>query len=93
MRACAARARELYGGAAVRPVASPGKANFDGHRARGEFRLANSGLEVAYSSRYYRFAAGGDTAVVPDKLIAPTWEQFRSGRDPVLDWILAQPIR
>ena len=59
----------------------------------GDFRLANSGMGVAYSTRYYRFAADGDTAVVPDKLIAPTWEQFRTGRDPVLDWVLAQPIR
>jgi hypothetical protein len=25
--------------------------------------------------------------------IEPTWEQFRAGRDAVVEWILAQPLR
>jgi hypothetical protein len=26
--------------------------------------------------------------VMPDQLIAPTWEAFRDGRDEALEWIL-----
>lgn len=59
----------------------------------GDFRLPNAGLGVSYSIGYYRFGADADSAVVPDKRIQPTWEQFRSGRDPVVEWILAQPIQ
>jgi hypothetical protein len=59
----------------------------------GDFRLPNTGLGVSYSIRHYRFGADTDSAVVPDKRIHPTWEQFRSGRDPVMEWILTQPIR
>lgn len=58
----------------------------------GELRLPNSGLRVSYSTRYLRFGADADTAVVPDRSIRPTWEEFRAGRDPVLEWILAQPV-
>ena len=59
----------------------------------GDFRLPNTGIGVSYSIRHYRFGADADSAVVPDKLVQPTWEQFRSGRDPVVEWILAQPIQ
>jgi hypothetical protein len=55
----------------------------------GEFRLTNSGLRVSYSTQFYRFAADTDSAVVPDRNIEPTWAEFRSGRDPVMEWILS----
>jgi hypothetical protein len=29
--------------------------------------------------------------VTPDKTITPTWAEVKSGRDPVLEWVLAQP--
>ena len=58
----------------------------------GDFRLPNAGLGVSYSVRHYRFGMDADSAVVPDKYVQPTWEQFRSGHDPVVEWILAQPI-
>lgn len=74
-------------------VGEPTGARPNSYSEHGEFRLPNSGLRVSYSTRYYRFAADSDTAVVPDVLIEPTWEQFRSGRDTVLEWIVAQPIR
>jgi hypothetical protein len=74
-------------------VGEPTGARPNSYSEHGEFRLPNSGLGVSYSTRHYRFAADSDTAVVPDVQIEPTWEQFRSGRDPVLDWILAQAIR
>jgi len=31
--------------------------------------------------------------VAPEKEIVPTWDDVRNGRDPVLDWVLAQPAR
>jgi len=56
----------------------------------GEFRLPNSAFRISYSTRYYRFAADSDSAVVPDQHIEPTWAEFRAGRDPVMEWILSQ---
>jgi hypothetical protein len=55
----------------------------------GEFRLPNSGLRVSYSTQFYQFAAASDSAVVPDQQIEPKWEEFRAGRDPVMEWILS----
>ena len=55
-----------------------------------EFRLPNSAFRISYSTRYYRFAADTDSAVVPDHHIEPTWVEFRAGRDPVMEWVLSQ---
>ena len=55
-----------------------------------EFRLPNSGFRISYSTRYYRFGAESDSAVVPDQHIEPKWTEFRDGRDPVMEWILSQ---
>ena len=52
-----------------------------------EFVLPHSHLTVSYSTKYYEFAPGKDV-IAPDRVIAPTWEEFRAGRDPVLEWIL-----
>jgi hypothetical protein len=56
-----------------------------------QFRLPNSHLIVRASSLYYRFRETGPNAVTPDKTIVPTWADAKAGRDPVLDWVLAQP--
>jgi hypothetical protein len=53
-----------------------------------EMRLPNSHLIVRYSTRYYRFADQGPNAVYPHHEVAPTWAEYRAGRDPVLEWIL-----
>jgi hypothetical protein len=55
-----------------------------------EFRLPNSGLRVSYSTQYHRFGAETDSEITPDRLIAPTWVEFRAGRDPVMEWILSK---
>ncbi len=55
----------------------------------GEFRLPNSGFRISYSTQYHRFGADTDSAVVPDRNIEPTWAEFSTGRDPVLEWILS----
>lgn len=56
----------------------------------GELRLPNSGFRISYSTQYHRFGADADSAVVPDQHIEPTWEEFRTGRDPVMEWILSR---
>jgi hypothetical protein len=54
-----------------------------------EFRLPNSGLRLSYSTRFHRFGAETDLEIAPNKLIEPTWDDFRAGRDPVMEWILS----
>lgn len=56
-----------------------------------QFRLPNSHLVVRASTLFYTFRKSGENAVRPDKEIIPTWDDVKSGRDPVLEWILAQP--
>jgi hypothetical protein len=55
-----------------------------------QFRLPNSHLVIRASTLYYEFRKHGENAVRPDKEIIPTWDDVKSGRDPVLDWVLAQ---
>ena len=54
-----------------------------------EFTLPNSRLVVRHSTRYYKFVDGAENIVAPDKEITPTWKEHKSGRDPVLEWVLA----
>jgi hypothetical protein len=56
-----------------------------------EFTLPNSRLKVSYSTRYYKFQDEDTPTVMPDIRIDPSWEAFRAGRDPVMEWILAYP--
>lgn len=62
------------------------------YQENDEMTLPNSRLVVSYSTRFYEFLPkGSPPTVVPDRTIEPTWEEFRAGRDPVLEWVLAQP--
>jgi hypothetical protein len=56
-----------------------------------QFRLPNSHLIVRASTLWYAFRKQGPNVVAPDKEIIPTWNEVRSGRDPVLEWVLSQP--
>jgi hypothetical protein len=58
-----------------------------------QFRLPNSHLVVRASTLYYEFRKHGENAVRPAKQIIPTWAEVKVGRDPVLDWVLKQPVR
>jgi hypothetical protein len=51
--------------------------------------LPNSHLTVRYSTRYYKFSEGPENAIRPDREIIPSWADYKAGRDPVLDWVLA----
>lgn len=57
-----------------------------------QFRLPNSHLIVRASTLYYEFRKKGPNEVAPDKTIIPTWDDAKAGRDPVLDWVLAQKV-
>lgn len=54
-----------------------------------QFTLPNSQLVVHYSTGYYKFTSGPSNVVAPDKEITPTWEDYKNGHDPVLEWVLA----
>lgn len=56
------------------------------------FFLPNSNLKVSYSTKYYKFQESDTSALMPDKLIEPSWESYKSGGDNVMEWILAQPL-
>jgi len=70
-------------------VGSPTGMRPNHYGEHAEFRLPKSAFRVSYSTQYYRFGADTDSAVVPDQQIEPTWSEFRAGRDPVMEWILA----
>jgi len=55
-----------------------------------QFRLPNSHLVVRASTLWYAFRKTGPNVVAPDKEIIPSWDDVKAGRDPVLDWVLAQ---
>jgi hypothetical protein len=72
-------------------VGEPTGARPNGWQEKGQFVLPNSRLTVSVSTRYYRFMDVDAPAVFPHHHIPLTWEDFRAGRDPVLEWIVAQP--
>ena len=73
-------------------VGEPTGGRPNGYSEHGEFQLPNSHFVVSYSSRYYKFQDQDTPAVMPDKLIEPDWQSYKAGRDPVMDWILAQTL-
>ncbi len=58
-----------------------------------QFRLPNSHIVVRVSTLYYAFRKHGENAVRPEKEIIPSWADVKAGRDPVLEWVLRQPVR
>jgi hypothetical protein len=57
-----------------------------------QFRLPNSHLVVRASTLWYAFRKSGPNVVAPDKTIIPSWNDVKTGRDPALDWVLAQRV-
>ena len=45
------------------------------------------------STLWYAFRKHGPNVVAPEKEITPTWDEVKNGRDPVLEWVLAQPAK
>jgi hypothetical protein len=75
-------------------VGEPTGARPNGYQERGGFTLPHSGLQVSCSILRYRFQPESDDppAVMPDRRIDPDWRLYKAGRDPVLEWIEAQPV-
>jgi hypothetical protein len=53
-----------------------------------EMRLLNSQLLVRYSTQYYKFQDGGENIIRPDREVVIAWEDYKTGRDPGLQWAL-----
>jgi len=53
-----------------------------------EMRLPNSRLKVRYSTQYYEFVKGTENIIRPDREIAISWEDYKAGWDPVIQWAL-----
>jgi hypothetical protein len=53
-----------------------------------EMKLPNSHWTVRYSVKLYKFVESGENVIRPDREIIPSWDDYRSGRDPVLEWVL-----
>ena len=73
-------------------VGEPSGSKPNGYSENDEFTLPNSRLEVSYSTRYYKLQDEDTLSLMPDKLIEPVWELYTAGRDPAMEWILAQPL-
>ncbi len=57
------------------------------------FQLPNSGLTVAYSTKYFRRIPDADPpSMEPDIHVEPTFEQWKAGQDPVLETVLAHRV-
>jgi Peptidase family S41 len=53
-----------------------------------EMKLPNSHWTVRYSIKFYKFVDNGENLIRPDQEIIPSWDDYKSARDPVLDWVL-----
>lgn len=73
-------------------VGEPTGGRPNGYSETDLMRLPNSQIEISYSTRLYKFQETDTPAVMPDHLIEPSWSNYPSGRDTVMEWILAQPL-
>jgi hypothetical protein len=73
-------------------VGEPTGSKPNNYSENDELTLPNSHLQVSYSTRYYKLQDQDTPSVIPDKLIEPSWEAYPAGRDPVMEWILTQPL-
>jgi|HubBroStandDraft_1064217.scaffolds.fasta_scaffold16727_3 hypothetical protein len=53
-----------------------------------EMTLPNSRWTVRYSVKFYRFVKSGENLIRPDQEIILSWNQYESGEDPMLEWVL-----
>lgn len=53
-----------------------------------QMSLPNSKLVMRYSTRFYTFVESGENVIRPDHEVIPKWDDYKEGRDPVLDWVL-----
>lgn len=75
------------------------KAYFVGENTGGEpnhygevktLELPNSKKRIRYSTKYFNWSKENLDTIKPDKLIEETFEDYKKGVDPVLEWIKKQ---
>lgn len=71
-------------------VGLPTGARPNGYQENKWFRLPHSGLRVSAAQRRYRFGLPGETAVMPDLHVTQTIEDWRNGRDTILNAALSK---
>ena len=54
------------------------------------FKLPNSGLEVSYSTKYFKKSDKYINSFTPDYIIKESFVDLKKGIDPVYDWIEKQ---
>jgi Peptidase family S41 len=53
-----------------------------------EQTMPNSKLVFRYSTKLYEFNKGGENAIRPDHEVIASWDEYKAGRDPVLEWVV-----
>ena len=54
------------------------------------FKLPSSALSLQYSTKYFKRTDKDLRTITPDKIIEPSFAEFKNGKDPVIEWILKQ---
>ena len=72
-------------------IGAPTGGKPDSYGEIGTFKLPDSGLTISYATQYFAAAAPGTDppSLMPAITIEPTFAQYASGDDPVMDAILA----
>lgn len=52
--------------------------------------LANSGLKIQYSTKYFKNSETDLKTITPDYTIEESFKDFIKGHDPVYDWVIKQ---
>ena len=52
------------------------------------FKLPNSGLQIYYSTRYFKEVPEDTNTIEPDVAVTSSFEDYAHGIDPALDWII-----
>ncbi len=71
-------------------VGKPTGSNPTGYQDMGQFQLLNSGLTITYSKRFFRFQKRVTQGVQPDVLIEYNWNDFSTGKDNMMEWVIDQ---
>lgn len=58
-----------------------------------KFKLPNSGLSVSYSTKYFKYLKEDPDSLMPDITVETTFNDFASGKDPMLDAIRQYKIK
>jgi len=53
-------------------------------------KLPSSALSLQYSTKYFKRTDKDLKTITPEKIIEPSFTEFKNGKDPVLEWILEQ---